>query len=182
MNPSQFRTPLLGTLAFLFIFFPAGSATRPDMLASPPVLQPEASHHFFVEFVENEKEMLGTAPALPWNWFVANIPWIDIPDKEMERIYYFRWYAFQKHIVKTKDGYLISEFLDNVPWSGKLNMIDTAAGHHIREARWLRNPEYVEDYTRFWFGPDGEPRRYSFWAGRLGLSGLPCNRRSRSRD
>jgi hypothetical protein len=42
--------------------------------------------------------------------------------------------------------------------------IGTAAGHHIREARWLRNSKYVEDYTNFWFGSEGEPRRYSFWA------------------
>jgi len=128
------------------------------------VLQPANFQHYFVEFTNEEQQMLGTAPSLPWNWFVKNIPWLDIPDKEMEQIYYFRWYAFQKHIVSTPDGYLISEFLDNVPWSGKRNMIATAAGHHIREARWLRDPEYANDYTRFWFGPDGEPLRYSFWA------------------
>lgn len=132
--------------------------------ADASVLQPASFRHYFVGFANEEQQMLGTAPPVPWNWFVANIPWLDIPDKEMERIYYFRWYAFQKHIVSTPDGYLISEFLDDVPWSGKRNMIDTAAGHHIREARWLRNPEYAEDYTKFWFGPDGEPRRYSFWA------------------
>ncbi len=128
------------------------------------VLQPANYQHYFVEFANDERQMLGTAPPMPWDWFVANIPWLDIPDKEMERIYYFRWYAFQKHIMPTPDGYLISEFLDDVPWSGKRNMIDAAAGHHIREARWLRDPEYVDDYTSFWFGPDGEPRRYSFWA------------------
>ena len=120
--------------------------------------------HYFSDFAEDEREMLGEAPPVPWDWFVANIPWLDIPDKEMERIYYFRWYAFQKHICKSENGYLISEFLDDVPWSGRHNMIDAAAGHHIREARWLRNPEYVEDYTRFWFSPEGEPQRYSFWA------------------
>jgi Mannosylglycerate hydrolase MGH1-like glycoside hydrolase domain/Glycosyl hydrolase family 65, C-terminal domain len=129
-----------------------------------PVLPPEGFQHYFTEFASDEREMLGTAPPVPWDWFVANIPWLDIPDKEMERVYYFRWYAFQKHICKSEYGYLISEFLDDVPWSGKHNMIDAAAGHHIREARWLRNPAYVEDYTRFWFGPEGEPRRYSFWA------------------
>jgi|SRR5579862_2848246 len=163
MRPIQLRTGLLRFLAAFLVLFPAYSASTPDAPSSP-VLEPEAFHHFFDDFAEEEKEMLGSAPRLPWNWFVANIPWLDIPDKEMERIYYFRWYAFQKHIEQTRDGYLISEFLDDVPWSGKLNMIDTAAGHHIREARWLRNPAYVRDYTRFWFGPDGEPRRYSFWA------------------
>jgi hypothetical protein len=132
--------------------------------AGTVVLRADTFQHYFSDFARDEQEMLGSAPAVPWDWFVANIPWLDIPDKEMERTYYFRWYAFQKHIGKSEDGFLISEFLDDVSWSGKHNMIDAAAGHHIREARWLRNPEYVDDYTKFWFGPDGEPRRYSFWA------------------
>ncbi|MGA8110536.1 MAG: glycosyl hydrolase family 65 protein [Acidobacteriaceae bacterium] len=113
--------------------------------------------------MSDERAMLGSAPPLPWNWFVANIPWLDTPDQELEDIYYFRWYTFQKHIESTPDGYVITEFLDDVPWAGKFNTIDAAAGDHIREARWLRDPRYADDYTRFWFGPDGEPRRYSFW-------------------
>jgi hypothetical protein len=141
-----------------------GACSGADHGLEAPVLHAPNYQHYFTEFVNNEREMLGTAPPLPWDWFVANIPWIDIPDKEMERIYYFRWYSFQKHIQRGPNGFLISEFLDDVPWSGKRNMIDTAAGHHIREARWLRNHEYVDDYTKFWFGPEGEPRRYSFWA------------------
>ena len=131
--------------------------------ASTVVLQPASFHHYFLEFANDERDMLGSDPPLDWDWFVKNIPLLDTPDQELNEIYYFRWYAFQKHIVSTPDGYLISEFLDDVPWAGKLNMIDTAAGHHIREARWLRDPEYVDNYTRFWFGPDGEPRRYSSW-------------------
>jgi hypothetical protein len=147
-------------LAFLC---PANSAPAQSP-ADETVLRPESFHHYFVEFENDEREMLGKAPALPWDWFVKNIPWLDVPDKELEKTYYFRWYSFQKHIRETRDGYVISEFLDDVPWAGKLNTIDCAAGHHIREARWLRDPAYASDYTRFWFGPDGEPRRYSFWA------------------
>ncbi len=131
---------------------------------SESVLNPENYRRYFDGFVADERAMLGSAPDLPWSWFVSNIPWLDTPDQELEDIYYFRWYAFQKHIEHTADGYVITEFLDNVPWAGKFNTIDTAAGDHIREARWLRDPEYVNDYTRFWFGPDGEPQRYSFWA------------------
>lgn len=131
---------------------------------SGPALTPDSFRHYFTEFVSEEQEMLGSAPPLAWGWFVRNIPWLDIPDKEMEEIYYFRWYAFQKHIEHSSDGMLISEFLDPVPWAGKFNTIDAAAGHHIREARWLRDFTHVRDYTKFWFGPDGEPRRYSFWA------------------
>ncbi|MGB9148551.1 MAG: glycosyl hydrolase family 65 protein [Acidobacteriaceae bacterium] len=152
-------------LCFSFVLAAVGHAgVQAQNRASGPVLHPESFRHYFTGFARDEQEMLGSAPPLPWNWFVRNIPWLDTPDAEMNQIYYFRWYAFQKHLERTPDGYVITEFLDKVPWSGKFNAIDAAAGHHIREARWLRDPEYVDDYTRFWFSPDGEPRRYSFWA------------------
>ena len=31
-------------------------------------------------------------------WLSENIPLIDIPDKSIEEIYYFRWWVFRKHI------------------------------------------------------------------------------------
>jgi len=161
-NLSLFGCSCVIAMAFLLPKAGVCGAARQDLDSS--ILHASDYKHYFSDFVRDEREMLGSAPSLPWDWFVANIPWLDIPDKEMERIYYFRWYSFQKHIVRGPNGYLISEFLDDVPWSGKRNMIDAAAGHHIREARWLRDPEIAEDYTRFWFGPEGEPRRYSFWA------------------
>jgi len=151
-------------LALLISVAQYGWCAKPGQAVTGPVLNPENYQHYFTEFVRDEKDMLGDAPVLPWRWFVENIPWLDVPDPELEEIYYFRWYSFQKHIKETPDGFVISEFLDNVPWAGKFNMIDAAAGHHIREARWLRNSVYADDYTRFWFGHDGEPRRYSFWA------------------
>jgi hypothetical protein len=139
-------------------------ALQAQQASSYLLLQPESFLHYFTGFERDEKEMLGEAPPLPWDWFAQNIPLLDVPDKELEEIYYFRWYAFQKHIVYTPDGFVISEFLDNVPWAGKFNTIDAASGHQLREARWLRNSAYAEDYAKYWFGPDGEPRRYSFWA------------------
>jgi len=128
------------------------------------LLAPDSYHHYFTEFARQEQEFLNDQPADEWPWLAKNIPWLDVPDTEMERIYYFRWYSFQKHIHHTPDGYIIDEFLDNVPWAGKFNAIDCAAEDHLKEARWLRDPEYAEDYARFWFSPDGEPRRYSFAA------------------
>ena len=125
------------------------------------VLDPTSIQHYFTGFYNDEREMLGTAPPVPWDWFVQNIPLLDVPDKNIEEIYYFRWYSFQKHIKKSPDGFIIDEFLDNVPWAGKFNSINMAAETHIREARWLRDSLYVKDDTSFWAGPDGEPRRYS---------------------
>jgi hypothetical protein len=151
-------------LLLAFGFMLCAATAEAQKQASRPLLNPDSYRHYFTGFARDERAMLGSAPTLPWNWFVANIPWLDTPDPELNEIYYFRWYAFQKHLRRIPSGYIITEFLDDVSWAGKYNAIDCAAGHHIREARWLRDPEYVEDYTRFWFGSDGEPRRYSFWA------------------
>jgi hypothetical protein len=129
-----------------------------------PVLQPKAFHHYFDQFSQQERDVLHDHAVVSWPWFRDNIPWLDIPDKEMEEIYYFRWYALQKHIRRTPQGYIFDEFLDDVPWAGKFNAINDAAEHHVRDARWLRDQIYVDQYVRFWFSPDGEPRRYSLAA------------------
>ena len=65
-------------------------------------------------------------------FLVANIPRFSCPEREFERTYYFRWWTFRKHIVRTPEGYVITEFLPAVPWAGKYNTIDCAAGHHAR--------------------------------------------------
>jgi hypothetical protein len=126
-------------------------------------LNPETYHQYFLDFAAEEKLMLGHAPPVPWEWFKENIPWLDVPNKEFEQIYYFRWYSFQKHIKQTPYGFVIDEFLYDVPWAGRYNTISAAAGHHLREARWLRNPVYANEYANFWLSPAGEPRLYSFW-------------------
>ena len=97
-------------------------------------------------------------------WLDSNVPVLECPDKGMEETYYFRWWTYRKHLKETPAGMIVTEFLPNVPWAGKFNSISCAAGHHIYEGRWLRSPEYLDDYSRFWFRGGGEPRRYSFWA------------------
>jgi hypothetical protein len=158
---------LLGCVAVVLVLlalFQILSAGKFRAEPSHSVLDPENYHHYFVQFSSDERAMLGESDPLQWEWFEQNIPWLDVPDKQMEVIYYFRWYSFQKHIKQTSAGFVIDEFEVDVPWAGKHNTISAAAGHHIREARWLRNSRYVEDYSNFWFGTEGEPRRYSFWA------------------
>jgi len=67
-------------------------------------------------------------------------------------------------VKQTPDGFVITEFLPKVGWSGKHNAISCAAGHHFYEGRWLRDPKFLDDYSIYWFRKGGEPRRYSFWA------------------
>ncbi|KAA6313497.1 hypothetical protein EZS27_035738, partial [termite gut metagenome] len=97
--------------------------------------------------------------------FLTNkIPRFECPDKQMEETYYFRWWTYRKHIKKTPTGYVISEFLPDVPWAGKYNTISCAAAHHIYEGRWLHDEQILADYAHFWFSGEGNPRSYSFWA------------------
>jgi hypothetical protein len=97
-------------------------------------------------------------------WAAANVPLFECPDAVIQETYFFRWRVFGKHIRRTPDGYVVTEFYPKVGWSGKHNTISCAAGHHIREGRWIADPTFLDGYSRFWFRGGGSPRRYSFWA------------------
>ena len=93
-----------------------------------------------------------------------NIPLIDLPNKNLEETYYFRWWTFRKHIKSTVDGFVITEFLPQVSWSMKHNTINCPAGHHIYEGRWLKDSKYISEYIDFWLNKSGDGiRQYSFW-------------------
>lgn len=97
-------------------------------------------------------------------WMKENIPLIDVPDKTIEEIYYFRWWVFRKHIKETEDGYMITEFLPPVRWGGTHNTIIAAAGHHLSEGKWLKNAKkYIEDYVLLWLEEKSKTYLYSSW-------------------
>jgi hypothetical protein len=96
------------------------------------------------------------------DFLIANIPRFECPDKQLEEIYYFRWWTFRKHIKQTPDGYIITEFLPAVPWAGKYNGISCPAMHHYNEGRWLHNRAYLDSYAHYWLRGGGSPRTYTF--------------------
>lgn len=145
------------------------SVPAADNLAPTPppcVLRAASFKHFVDDFNQQDDELYkGTIPnSAAWDFLKNNIPLFDSPDPAINEIYYFRWWTYRKHIQQTPDGYIITEFLPDVPWAGKDNSISCAAGHHFYEGRWLADPKYLDDYSLFWFRKGGEPRRYSFWA------------------
>ena len=98
------------------------------------------------------------------DWMREHIPYFECPDKVIEETYYFRWWIFRKHIKQTPEGSIFTEFLPDVPWAGPYNSINSACGHHLAEARWLRNGrKYADDYIRFWFRGSGDVYSYSSW-------------------
>ena len=125
--------------------------------------------------VELYQQFISNAEAK--TFILNNVPLIDIPDKDIEETYYFRWWTYRKHIKNTKDGFVITEFLPEVYWSKKHNTINCPAAHHIYEGRWLRDTKYVSDYIDFWLkkSEDGI-RQYSFWVADATLSFHKINR------
>lgn len=99
-----------------------------------------------------------------YEWLKDRIPLFECPDKEIERAYYFRWWTYRKHIKSTPDGYAVTEFLPNVPWAGKYNVINAPAGHHFYEGRWLRGSRAIfSDYLRHYLNNPEDSHRYSSW-------------------
>ena len=97
-------------------------------------------------------------------FMLKNVPRFDCPDGLIEKVYYFRWWTFRKHLRKTEsDGWVITEFMPDVSWAGKHNTISCASAHHMREARWLRNENIAKDYATFWCFSSDKPRAYSSW-------------------
>ncbi|NCA80526.1 MAG: hypothetical protein EOM76_10150, partial [Sphingobacteriia bacterium] len=130
------------------------------------ILKSEAYKHYIDSFNANDNELY--KEYFPndkcWEFLSTNIPLFDCPDKLIEQTYYFRWWTYRKHIKKTPDGFVITEFLPDVPWAGKYNGISCPAALHFYEGRWLHDQKYLNDYARYWFRGGGSIRTYSFWA------------------
>lgn len=88
--------------------------------------------------------------AQSFDWLAQNVPLLDCPDEVLEQNYYYRWWSFRKHLKKTPEGFIFTEFIEPVKHAGKFNSISCALGHHIYEGRWLKNKDYLNEYIDFW--------------------------------
>lgn len=154
-----------GSASFLaLLLVPAAFGQAPvqkhDALS---LLHADEFRHYVTQFAQDEREATGKEPVDEWPWLEKNIPLFSSSDKQFEDMYYFRWYAWQKHVVSTRRGYLITEWLPKpeAP-DGFFGVLPDAAPFQLGEARWLRNPQIAEDYARFWIAPEAHPREYSF--------------------
>eukprot|EP01043_Picozoa_sp_COSAG02_P030828 COSAG02_NODE_1986_length_10180_cov_38.805575_9_plen_214_part_00 len=106
-------------------------------------------------------------------WAQANVPFFECSDKDLEAAYAFRWRAYFTHLIptnQTTNPWVVSEcFSPTIPgrcnWAAPSGAINAAAGHHIREGRWIRDPIYMDSEIRFWFHLNNGP------GGSLGANG-----------
>lgn len=103
-----------------------------------------------------------------WEWYKKNIPFLETPDVEIDKTYYYRWELVTIHLVygSPESGYASTEFIDRPWWSGAFGTISCPAGHQLYDFRWLRDPNFVKDYTKFWFKtPGAQAQNYTNWIG-----------------
>lgn len=101
-----------------------------------------------------------------WDWYKANIPFLETPDPDIDTTYYYRWELMTKHLVygSPASGYNYTEFIDRPGWSGTYGSISCPVGHQLYETRWLKDKRLSQDYARYWFRtPGAQPMRYSCW-------------------
>jgi hypothetical protein len=142
-----FNVGLSFALAGIPVFGPATSFGQ-----TPPPVYPEVGPT--THFVNQDTVLSGfSEPA----WYKANVPFIDLPDQTIENVYYYRWRVAHEAPKYTgaKNGWIVTEFLGPVFYSAPYGGISAAAGHHIAEARWIRDQRYLDDYIRFWLTGDG---------------------------
>ncbi|UAY56204.1 MGH1-like glycoside hydrolase domain-containing protein [Arachidicoccus terrestris] len=97
-----------------------------------------------------------------YQWLSDNIPLFSCPDTTLQKIYYFRWWSFRKHLVKTPYGFIFTEFITPVKFGGAFNSISSALGHQIYEGRWLHDPKYIQAYTSYWMFADPKQKKPGF--------------------
>lgn len=139
----------------------------------PSLLQPDTYRHYVDTFETDERSATGKLyngeplvpgqqPEATWSWMQREIPWFDSSDKAFEQMYYFRWYAWKKHLVHASTGYIITEWLPKPDFKdGSFGALPDAAPFHLGEARWLHDRSIAADDARFWFRPDVNIRNYS---------------------
>jgi len=134
------------------------------------ILKPATFAHYVEHFnnMEDENVTNCISNAASWGWLQKNIPFFECPDREVEEMYYFRWWSFRKHLVETTNGMVFTEFLTPVRHAGIYNTVSCAVGFHLSDGRWLNDQGCLNDYIRFWLrGNGGKPQphfhKYSSW-------------------
>ena len=146
------------------------------------VLKADNFKHYVDYFNKMEDENI--KQAIPndsaWAWMKKNIPLFECPQQNFEEMFYFRWWTLRKHIKKTEQGFVFTEFLVQRSYADKYNLISSALGHHIYESRWLHDKKYMDDNLHIWYrGNNGKPmsklRFYSGWNADAILSRYAVN-------
>lgn len=97
-------------------------------------------------------------------WYRANIPFVEVPDAQIQQIYYYRWSVMKRNLKFTRPetGYLFTEFLTPVNYAGVYGGIAINIWHNHLDGRWLRRRQYLDDDINHWARGQGRDRQYQY--------------------
>jgi hypothetical protein len=154
---------MLPRRTFLGITSAALAGPQQRTVTRPAILDAARFGRYVEEFNRDyPEEVINFIPdKRAWEWLSQNIPLLTCPDSEIERLYYYRWWTYRKHIKQTPVGFLVTEFLKPVKHAAEFNALSCALGHHIAEGRWLADPQFIDGDIRFWLrtGENGGIRK-----------------------
>src|SRR5438128_2670408 len=90
-----------------------GVSLRADGDRSPfAVLKPESFGRYVDAFnADDVEDVVNHVPnAGAWAWMRQNVPLFECPEPEFERVYYYRWWTYRKHLKRTPAGFVLTEF------------------------------------------------------------------------
>ncbi|MFC7667699.1 glycosyl hydrolase family 65 protein [Hymenobacter humi] len=116
----------------------------------------------------DQEDVINLVPnAQAADWLAQQVPLFECPDSALQETYYYRWWTYRKHLKQTPDGFVFTEFITPMKHAGLHNTISSALGHHLNEGRWLHDPQFTEQYTRFWLNVDSKKTKklhaFSSW-------------------
>jgi len=153
----------------------ASPAAAPAATRGPAILDAARFRSYIEDFNRTyPEEVTNYIPdAAAWDWMQQNIPLFTCPDRDIEQIYYFRWWTYRKNIKQTPLGLIVTEFLKPVKHAAEYNALSCALGHHVAEGRWLHDRRIVDEDVNFWLRT-GENRgiranlhQFSGWAAAM---------------
>jgi hypothetical protein len=93
-------------------------------------------------------------------WLEAHTPRFDCPDDDLVQVWDFRWWCLRKHLRRDASGrWVFTEFIT------RPQPVSSALGHHLMEGRWLRDPQFLDQYVDYWLDAPQRERlhKYSQW-------------------
>ncbi|RYM12947.1 MULTISPECIES: MGH1-like glycoside hydrolase domain-containing protein [Sphingobium] len=96
-------------------------------------------------------------------WYRDRIPFFESADPAIDAVYYYRWQVFRAHQRDLgADGYITTEFADDVDWQRHpYASLNDASGFHIGEGRWLNDRRFADDYINFMYRSGGNDRHFT---------------------
>ncbi|MBV2148004.1 discoidin domain-containing protein [Sphingobium sp. AS12] len=96
-------------------------------------------------------------------WYRDRIPYFESADPKLDAVYYYRWQLYRAHQRDLgADGYISTEFLDDVDWQRHpYASLNDATGFHLGEGRWLNDRRFADDYINFMYRSGGNDRHFT---------------------